>query len=96
MRLLLAAIAVSLPLSSPASAQSVRASDMPVVNPSATQDCPPISRFHAQRQGGKLALKKLNELPPADTYAAAYRRIRGCEVPIIVRYGVNPDPRPQR
>lgn len=70
-------------------------SAMRVVNPSSTEGCPPISNFHAQREGGQLGLQRLGDLPPADTYAAAYRRIQGCEVPILLRHGVNTDPAPR-
>jgi hypothetical protein len=39
-------------------------------------------------RGKRLGVQKLNELPAADLYKTVYRRIGGCEVPIIVRYGV--------
>ena len=57
-------------------------------NASAPADCPPISRYHAMRRGGPLAAQKLNQLPAADHYNAVYRRIGGCEVPMIVSFGV--------
>jgi len=95
MRLLIAAIALSVTGTSSALPQPARTGEMPVIDPSpdAAGNCPPISRFHAQRQGGTPAPKKLNELPSADTYATVYRRIGGCEVPVIVRYGVQEQPR---
>lgn len=67
-----------------------------VFSPKISGDCPPISQFHARQEGGKLGLQKLGDLPPADTYAAAYRRIEGCEVPIVLRYGVELSPTPRR
>lgn len=65
-------------------------SDMPVIDPNgpAAAICPPTSRYEAARRGGKLRMQKLNELPAADMYNAVYRRVGGCEVPIIVRYNV--------
>ena len=65
-------------------------SDMPVVNPRENQPaaCPPTSRYEASRRGKKPDARKLNELPAADLYKTVYRRIGGCDVPIIVRYGV--------
>ena len=64
--------------------------DMPIINPNglAAAICPPTSRYEAARRGGKLRMQKLNELPAADMYSAVYRRVGGCEAPIIVRYNV--------
>ena len=66
------------------------ARDMPVVNPNgaASGICPPTSRYEAARRGGKLPPSLLNELPAADVYRSVYRRIGGCEAPLIVRYNV--------
>lgn len=89
MRLLVLALAFS--ISTSASAASVTPTrDMPVINPNgpASSVCPPTSRYEAARRGGKLRMQKLNELPAADMYNAVYRRIGGCEAPIIVRYNV--------
>ena len=89
MRLLVLALALC--ATAPASAAAPTAArDMPVINPngSASAACPPTSRYEAARRGGKLGLKRLNELPAADMYNAVYRRIDGCEAPIIVRYDV--------
>jgi hypothetical protein len=63
---------------------------MPVVNPNgpASAVCPPTSRYEAARRGGKLGPSLLTELPGADMYNAVYRRVGGCEVPMIVRYDV--------
>ena len=78
---------------SPASPESERAvpvRDMPVVDPQARNalNCPPTSRYEAAKGGGKLGLKKLNELPAADAYKAVLREIGGCNAPIIVSYGL--------
>jgi hypothetical protein len=50
--------------------------------------CPPTSRYEAARRGGKLPPSLLTELPGADMYNAVYRKVGGCEVPMIVRYNV--------
>ena len=73
-----------------ASAWAAPVSDMPVVNPREGEPatCPPTSRYEASRRGKTPGARKLNELPAADLYKTVYRRIGGCEVPIIVRYGV--------
>ena len=90
--LLLLAAAAPAPSAGPAPA-----GDMPVIRPgpapSPAIECPPTSRFHAARRDGRLKARRLNELPMADTYAAAYRHIGGCEPPIIVRYGVGEEGR---
>ena len=66
------------------------ARDTPVINPNSGQsaNCPATSRYEASRRGKTLRAQKLNQLPMADAYRAVYRRIGGCEVPIIVRYGI--------
>ena len=43
----------------------------------------------AARRGGKLPPSLLTQLPAADMYNAVYRRVGGCEVPIVVKYGVS-------
>ena len=89
MRLLVLALVLSVG-SSGYAAPTTRARQTPVINPNgpASAICPPTSRYEAARRGGKLGLKRLNELPAADMYNAVYRRIDGCEAPIIVRYDV--------
>lgn len=63
--------------------------NMHVVDPrGSSANCPPISRYEAARRGGKLPPLSLNELPMADVYNAVYRRVGGCVVPVIVRYGL--------
>jgi hypothetical protein len=98
MRLLAAALLVLVPVSG--TAAPTPAGDMPLLNPSAGSpaNCPPISRYEAARRGGKLPPSLLTELPTADLYKTVYRRIGGCEVPIIVRYniGAPPDGAPRR
>jgi hypothetical protein len=50
--------------------------------------CPQTTSVHAWSRDKKVAPRKLNELPPANAYSAVYRTIAGCEVPVVVRYGV--------
>lgn len=66
------------------------AADMPVINPNANQppNCPATSRYEAARRGKTPQARKLGELPDADLYKAVYRKIGGCEAPIIVKFGV--------
>jgi hypothetical protein len=78
-------------LAAPASSADPRpAADTPVINPNGTTagKCPATSPYHAMKDREKPAMTRLNELPPAVHYKAAYRRINGCEVPIIAGYGI--------
>ena len=95
MRLLIVAVLAlaTLPAASaggPLPALDTPARDTPVLNPNGDQaaNCPATSRYEANRRGQNLRSQKLNELPMADAYRTVYRRIGGCEVPIIVRYGI--------
>jgi hypothetical protein len=89
MRLLVLALALSAPASA-ATAPAAPARNTPVINPNgaASAVCPPTSRYEAARRGGKLGPSLLSQLPAADMYNTVYRRIGGCEAPIIVRYDV--------
>jgi hypothetical protein len=73
-----------------AAADPIPARNMPVIAPGSSSDgkCPPISPYHAMKDKEKLMTRKLTELPPALHYKAAYRRINGCEVPIVAGFGV--------
>ena len=51
-------------------------------------NCPRTTNYYAYRSREPLKPRKLNELPPANAYAAVYRHIGGCEAPIVVEYGV--------
>lgn len=53
-----------------------------------TAECPQTTAHIAVDNGKALTPKKLNELPPANLYKAVFRRIGGCEVPVVVRYDV--------
>ena len=56
--------------------------------PTVAARCPRTTSIYAWRQDKPLSPRKLTELPPANVYLAAYRRIAGCEVPVVVKYGV--------
>ncbi|WP_310467221.1 hypothetical protein [Sphingomonas sp.] len=51
-------------------------------------DCPRTTSHHAIRPNEPVWPRKLGQLPDANAYAAVYRRVRGCEVPVVVRYGI--------
>ena len=74
-----------------ASATAESIGDMPILNPKADQSasCPATSRYEASGRNRKPKAQKLNELPDADAYRTVYRHIGGCEVPMIVKYGVS-------
>ena len=50
--------------------------------------CPQAVQYYAWQRGRKMEPRKLAELPDANAYKAVYRRVNGCEVPVVVRYGV--------
>ena len=88
MRLLLAAGIISLG-ASPVPAEPVTPQGMRELGiENSSNDCPPISRFHASRKAGKIAPQKLTELPSADAYRAVLRSDGRCPVPVIVKYNV--------
>jgi hypothetical protein len=66
------------------------AGDMPVVVPGGPtrSDCPETAATLARREGARLRPRVLGELPGADRYAAVYRRIDGCEVPLVTAYDI--------
>ena len=70
---------------------AIPAADMRVINPNASQpaNCPATSRYEAARRGKTPQARKLGQLPDADLYRAVYRRIGGCEAPIVVEFGVS-------
>lgn len=65
-----------------------RTGSMPVMDPTSAPGlaCPPISRYHAMRRGERPGMRTLDQLPAADHYKAAYRRIDGCVAPIIAGF----------
>jgi hypothetical protein len=74
--------------SAPAQPANVTAPSMKRPNMLQESDCPnATSQFAGQGSAWRskpLTPRKLAELPPADTYAAVYRRDdRGCMVPVM-------------
>jgi hypothetical protein len=54
----------------------------------APSHCPRTTMYQAY-DGGKAAQpRKLAELPGAHQFAAVYRTVNGCEVPLVVRYNI--------
>ena len=80
MTLLLLAAAVA-GASSPAVAHSTRFKP-PAAN------CPQTVQYYAWQRDRKMVPHRLTELPDANVYKAVYRQVNGCEVPVVVRYGV--------
>lgn len=55
----------------------------------AERSCPQGARHYAYRTDKPLKPQKLGELPPGNMYIAVYRTdSKGCEDPIVVKYGV--------
>ena len=85
-------LAVALLTLLPATAGAVAANSAPVVKgalpPPQSPDCPRTTSFYAFDPSQPVKPRKLDELPPANVYAAVYRRVGNCEVPVIVKYGV--------
>ena len=88
MRLLLLGLAALLPASSmaaPPAQENAR-----VIRPqpflSSRSDCPKIATYQTARPGEPLRPRKLSELPQANAFAAVYREIGGCEVPMLVGF----------
>ena len=82
-------------LAIPASAASIPARDMPAYDPTpgeASGLCPKTAaQIAAERmkRGDSAKLHKLTDLPPANAYIAVFRHdSKGCEAPIVVRYGI--------
>ena len=86
MRLLLIAIAASMP----ATAQAVSLPNAaPAVVPKEIASCPQASRHHAWRSGKALKPRHLADLPDANAYKAVLRHDGRCEVPVVVKFGVS-------
>ena len=48
--------------------------------------CPPTAATIARDNRKSPQARKLGELPPASGYAAVYRQIDGCEVPLPIQF----------
>ena len=67
----------------PAAAQSSQGASTSAARP--TRDCIRTQPHLAvDRPTGRLAPRKLTELPPATAYMAVYRRIGGCDAPLTM------------
>jgi len=51
-------------------------------------NCPQTTSLYAWDRGKEVKPQKLGELPDANAYAAVYRRVDGCEVPVVVSFGI--------
>lgn len=51
--------------------------------------CTHATSYYAWQRGKRVKPQALTELPDANLYLPVYRRVDGCEVPIIVKYGVS-------
>jgi hypothetical protein len=78
-------LASALIAAAPTPAVAVPESARPIANPTR---CPRTTQYYAWRRGKALKPQKLIELPPANAYYTVYRLIGGCEVPVVVKYGV--------
>lgn len=57
----------------------------PVIDPThADERCPETPMSIARRQGERLVPRPLNELPPAQAFAAVDRRIDNCPAPMLM------------
>ena len=91
----LAAPAATAPLSAPATSEPAAPVAPALAQPPA--GCPPTPAQLAAEHRDQVQVRNLNELPPANAYAAVYREIEGCEAPVVIRYDVgNPLERPTR
>jgi hypothetical protein len=83
-------LAVALIATMPSAALAVSVPDgsrKPLAN--TAEKCPQTTGYYAWQRGKPVRPQKLTELPDANAYAAVYRRVAGCEVPLVVRYGVS-------
>ena len=51
--------------------------------------CPKTTSHVARGSERSLQPQRLTDLPDANVYSAVYRRVDGCEVPIVVKYRVS-------
>jgi hypothetical protein len=58
------------------------------IKPFAGGKCPRTAGYYAWQRGKQVKPHKLTELPSANAYYTVYRLVGGCEVPVVVRYGV--------
>jgi hypothetical protein len=81
-------------LAIPASSAALPAGDMPAYNPTPREAAGLRPKTAAQTAAeqvkrGPAKLHKLTDLPPANAYIAVFRHgSKGCEAPIVVKYGL--------
>ena len=85
MRLLLVALIACAPAAATAASSQDR-THKPFAKPA---NCPQTANHYAWQRGKAMKPHKLTELPDANVYAAVYRHIWGCEVPVVVKYGIS-------
>ena len=91
MRLLIAVVAASLPLTtSTAAPQPERKSPPPKAEPPSdwaeTPEQCERAKVHNTDNAEPVRPRKLTELPPGNLQLAVHREVDGCPVPVIVRY----------
>lgn len=89
--LLLAPVALCLGAAppQPAPTPAPRAIAMPSWNPySGATTCPETPMSLARKSAEKPQLRRLDELPHAQAFAAVDRRVDGCPAPLVVRYDI--------
>ena len=93
MRVPAAFIVLALSFPVPALAATVGPA-VPDARAGASANCPRTTSYlvgtNGIYRGAPLAPRKLNQLPPATTYMAVYRRIGGCEAPLTMVEYRNP------
>ena len=84
--LLFATLAI---IATPLSAEPVTQAKFVQPSPApALDNCPRATTYQAYDRGAVSKPRKLTELPKAHQFAAVYRTVNGCQVPLIVRYNV--------
>ena len=80
---------VSVVLAMAGSAHIVTPPSSPNAGPLAQDKCANATSHYAGKasvyRGDPAKPRKLTELPPAETYAAVYRVVDGCAVPVLYR-----------
>lgn len=85
-------LAVAVLAATPAAAGTMRPNDLhrgPALSQHfGAENCRRTAVNYA-KDPGSLKPRKLTELPPGNMYVAVFRHdVNGCEVPIVVKYGV--------
>lgn len=86
MRLLLFAAALTFPALAAHSKPPVAQSVVRISDTAAT--CADPALIHQAKPNRKAKMSKLTDLPPANLYLSVLRAVDGCQVPVIVRYGI--------